>query len=129
MAKTEKNLGEAYTGESQARSRYNAFAERAEADGLTEIAKLFRETADQEYLHAKDHLHRLGIVKSTEENLDFAIKGEEFEYKEMYPRMIKDARAEGDEWALTILDIAMEAEKRHAARFRKALEDLRRSPK
>ena len=129
MAKTEKNLGEAYSGESQARSRYNAFAERAEADGLTEIAKLFRETADQEYLHAKGHLHRLGIVKSTEENLDFAIKGEEFEYKEMYPRMIKDARVEGDEWALTTLNIAMEAEKRHASKFRKALEDLRGSPK
>lgn len=120
--RTTRNLADAFSGEAQARARYMAFARKAEADGLTKIAKLFREIADQEFEHANEHLRCLGMVKSTLENLEAAVQGETYEFTEMYPKMVKEAKEDGDEWAVFSFTQAMEAEKKHADKFKKAIE-------
>lgn len=99
MPKTEKNLDEAFAGESQANRKYLAFAKKADAEGYRQVAKLFRATAEAETVHALNHLKELGGVKTTKENLEAAIGGEMYEVDSMYPPMIQDAVEEGEKGA------------------------------
>lgn len=124
MSKTEKNLQEAFAGESQANRKYLAFAEKADKEGHSQAAKLFRAAAAAETIHAHAHLRAMKGIGSTEENLQTAIDGETHEFKNMYPAMIKEAEEEGNKAALRSFQYANEVEKEHAALYRKALENL-----
>jgi len=124
MSQTEKNLKEAFAGESQANRKYLAFAKQAEKDGYAQAAKLFRAAAEAETVHAHAHLRTLGEIKSTTDNLKAAISGETFEFKSMYPEMIKTAEAEGNKAALRSFTFANEVEKIHARLYQKALDNL-----
>jgi len=121
MTTTEENLAEAFAGESQANRKYLAFADQAEKDGLPNIARLFRTTAEAETIHANGHLKALGHVKSTAENLQAAIDGETYEYQEMYPPMLAKAEEEGHR-AKRMFGYAVKAEAVHAELYSKALE-------
>ncbi|HEY6010093.1 MAG TPA: rubrerythrin family protein [Nitrospirota bacterium] len=127
MAITEKNLQDAFAGESQANRKYLAFAKKAEAEGFKQAAKLFRAAAAAETIHAHNHLRELGAVKSTRENLLDAISGESYEFQKMYPSMIADAQMEGHTAALRSFNYANEVEKIHAALYKKALDSLGRN--
>lgn len=127
MSKTEKNLQDAFAGESQANRKYLAFAKKAEAEGFKQAAKLFRAAAAAETIHAHNHLKELGVVKSTKENLMAAINGESYEFQKMYPQMIADAQAEANTGALRSFNFANEVEKVHAALYQKALDTLGRN--
>jgi len=85
MSKTDDNLKVAFAGESQANRRYLAFAKKAEEEGFTQVAKLFRAAAEAETIHSLNHLRIIGEIKSTRENLETAVSGETFEFKKMYP--------------------------------------------
>jgi rubrerythrin len=124
MSKTERNLEEAFAGESQANRTYLAFASKAEDEGYKQVAKLFRAAADAETVHALSHLRELGKVKSTGENLREAIGGETHEFQSMYPKMIDEANAEGAKGALRSFTFANQVEKIHADLYKKALEQL-----
>jgi rubrerythrin len=124
MSKTEKNLQDAFAGESQANRRYLAFSQQAEQEGYAQVAKLFRAAAAAETIHAHNHLKGLGAIKSTKENLMAAISGETYEFQKMYPPMIDDAKSEGQDYALRSFSLANEVEKVHAALYMKALENL-----
>ncbi len=124
MSKTEQNLKDAFAGESQANRKYLAFAKKAEEEGYVQAAKLFRAAAAAETIHAHNHLRGLSGVKSTKENLLAAISGESYEFQKMYPQMIADAKAEGQDYALRSFNMANEVEKVHAALYQKALESL-----
>ncbi len=124
MSKTEQNLQEAFAGESQANRKYLAFAKKAEEEGYVQVARLFRAAAAAETIHAHNHLKSMSGVKSTRENLLAAISGESYEFQKMYPRMITDAKAEGQDYALRSFNLANEVEKVHADLYQKALENL-----
>lgn len=124
MSKTERNLQDAFAGESQANRKYLAFAKKAEAEGYKQVAKLFRATAEAETVHAMNHLRELGGIKTTRENLEAAIGGETYEVESMYPPMIQDAASEGKKAAQNSFTYAFEVEKIHAALYKKALEAL-----
>ena len=123
-SQTEKNLKEAFAGESQANRRYLAFAKKAEQDGFKQVAKLFRAAAEAETVHAHSHLRALGAVKSTKENIQEAIAGETHEFKKMYPEMLTKAKAEGIKPAEMSFDYANQVEKIHAALYEKAMAEL-----
>lgn len=123
-SKTEKNLREAFAGESQANRKYLAFAKKAEAEGHPQVARLFRAAAEAETVHAHAHLRALGGIGSTEANLREALGGETHEFTEMYPRMIREATSEGFDDALRSFTLANAVEKVHADLYRKALEGL-----
>ena len=95
--KTEKNLMEAFAGESQARNKYTYFASKAKKEGYEQIAALFLETAENEKEHAKIWFKLLhdGDIPTTTENLKAAAEGENFEWTDMYDRMAKEAKEEG----------------------------------
>jgi rubrerythrin len=124
MSKSEKNLKEAFAGESQANRKYLAYAKKAEQEGYKQAAKLFRAAAAAETIHAHNHLRELGVVRSTKENLLDAINGESHEFQHMYPQMIADAKTEGNNGALRSFNYANEVEKVHAALYQKALDSL-----
>lgn len=128
MSKSEKNLKEAFAGESQANRKYLAFAERAEDENLPGAAKLFRAAAAAETIHAHKHLRTMKGVRSTKENLQEAIAGETHEFKSMYPQMIADAKEEGERQAEISFTYANEVEKIHAALYEKALEQMDQFP-
>ncbi|MHB8880845.1 MAG: rubrerythrin family protein [Thermodesulfovibrionales bacterium] len=128
MSKTEKNLQEAFAGESQANRKYLAFAKKAEEEGFAQIARLFRAAAEAETVHAHSHLRELNGVKGTKENLAAAISGESHEFQTMYPQMIADAEAEGVNGALRSFTYANEVEKIHAALYQKALDNAGKNP-
>ncbi len=124
MSKTEKNLADAFAGESQANRKYLAFAAKAEKEGFTQVAKLFRAAADAETVHAHNHLRALKGIKSTAENLQEAIGGETYEFESMYPPMIDDARAEDNKAAQRTFEYANAVEKVHAGLFKKTAEKM-----
>jgi rubrerythrin len=128
MTKTEKDLQDAFAGESQANRKYLAFAKKADQEGYKQIAKLFRAAAEAETVHAHNHLRELGGIKSTKENLLEAIDGESYEFQKMYPQMIEDARAEDKKGAERSFSYANEVEKVHADLYKKALENLGSNP-
>ena len=123
--KTEKNLQNAFAGESQARNKYTYFASVAKKAGYEQIAELFLKTADNEKEHAKMWFKELGGIGSTEENLLAAAEGENYEWTDMYDQMAKDAEAEGfPELAAKFRGVAA-IEKRHEERYRKLLQNVK----
>jgi len=121
MPSTEENLRNAFAGESQAFQKYTAFAEKAEREGLKNIARLFRTTAQAERIHATGHLHALDDVGSTSENLKAAIAGETYEFTEMYPPMLNRAEADNHK-AKRMFGYAAKAEEVHAKLYTLALQ-------
>ncbi len=124
MEKSIANLNEAFAGESQANRKYLAFALKAEQEGYHQIARLFRAAAEAETIHALNHLRALKAIHSTAENLKEAVQGETAEFREMYPKMIAEARVEAHKDAERTFNFANEVEKVHARLFQKALENL-----
>ena len=131
--KTHQNLKEAFAGESQANRRYLYFAKVADVEGEPDVAGLFRDTAEGETGHAHGHLDYLKQVGdpatdkpigATDVNLKSAVHGETFEYTDMYPGMAKTARDEGFAEIADWFETLAKAEKSHAGRFQKALDDL-----
>ncbi len=124
MSKTEKNLTEAFAGESQANRKYLAYARRAADENLEGICKLFLAVAESEAIHARKHLSYLKGIKSTKENVLDALEGETHEFKNMYPQMIEDAKEEGERGAEISFRYANESEKAHAELFSQALTEM-----
>ncbi len=121
---TTDNLKEAFAGESMANRKYLAFAKKADEEGLKQVAKLFRAAAAAETVHAHNHLGVLGEIKSTGENLKWAIEGETFEFNEMYPAYIEEAKKEGNKDAAWSFNLANQVEQIHAGLYKKALDNL-----
>ena len=126
-SKTEKNLMEAFAGESQARNKYTYFASKAKKEGYEQIAAIFQETADNEKEHAKLWFKLLngGDVPSTEENLLAAAQGENFEWTDMYERMAAEAKEEGFDRIAYLFTEVGKIEKEHEERYRKLLENVK----
>jgi rubrerythrin len=131
--KTHKNLKDAFAGESQANRRYLYFAKVADVEGYPEIAMNFRETAEGETGHAHGHLDYLKVVGDPATdlpigdsvlNLKAAVAGETHEYTDMYPGMAKSARDEGFDEIADWFETLAKAERSHANRFQKALDQL-----
>lgn len=125
-SKTEKNLMDAFAGESQARNKYTYFASKAKKEGYEQIAALFEETANNEKEHAKIWFKLLngGDIPSTEENLKAAAEGENFEWTDMYDRMAKEAKEEGFDKIAYLFEQVGKIEKEHEARYLKLLENV-----
>ena len=117
--KTEKNLMEAFAGESQARNKYTYFASKAKKEGYEQIAAIFQETADNEKEHAKLWFKLLhgGEVPTTAENLQAAAEGENYEWTDMYDRMAKEAKEEGFDRLAFQFEAVGKIEKEHEERF------------
>lgn len=124
MTNSEKNLWEAFAGESQANRKYLAFAKKADKEGHAQIAKLFRAAAHAETVHAHAHLRALKAIGDTAANLKEAVAGETHEFKNMYPGMIEAARADGNKAAEQSFRFANEVEKIHADLYQKALDNM-----
>ena len=125
-SKTEKNLMDAFAGESQARNKYTYFASKARKDGYEQIAEIFEETANNEKEHAKLWFKLLNnnSIPSTVENLKSAAEGENFEWTDMYDRMAKEAREEGFDRIAFLFESVGKIEKEHEARYKKLLENV-----
>lgn len=121
MSATNENLASAFAGESQANRKYLFFAEKADAEGYTQIARLFRAAAEAETVHARNHLKVLEGIKSTRDNLAAAIGGENHEFTEMYPGFIEQAQSEGNDKAKRSFDLANQVERIHHGLFQAAL--------
>lgn len=121
MGTTTENLAAAFAGESQANRKYLAFAKKAEAEGLAQIAKLFRAAAEAETVHAHAHLRVMGSIKDTKENLKAAIEGEHHEFTAMYPEFLEIARKEGNKAAEKSFDFANQVEQIHHGLYEAAL--------
>jgi rubrerythrin len=133
-SKTEKNLKDAFAGESQANRRYLYFANKADIEGYNDVAALFRSTAEGETGHAHGHLEYLeqcgdpatGLpIGATSDNLKAAVAGETHEYTDMYPGMAKMARDEGFDEVADWFETLAKAERSHANRYQKALTELK----
>ena len=124
--KTEKNLQEAFAGESMARNKYTYFASKAKKDGYVQIAAIFEETAGNEKEHAKMWYKLLngGKVSDTATNLEDAANGENFEWTDMYDRMAKEADEEGFPEIAEKFRAVGELEKHHEERYRKLLQNI-----
>jgi rubrerythrin len=125
MSSTIENLKNAFAGESQANQKYRAFARKAEQDGFPNVAKLFRTAAEAERIHAEGHLKAMDGIGGTTDNLQAAINGETYEYKEMYPPMFDQAKTD-DHKAQRMFGYALEAEAVHARLYALALEAVKR---
>ena len=137
-SRTETNLITAFAGESQARNRYTYFASRARKDGFIQISLIFEETANQEKEHAKRLFKFLeggtasvsaefpaGVIGSTDENLEAAAAGENYEWTEMYPGFAAVAREEGFEEIAGVFEAIAVAEKQHEKRYLGLLGNVR----
>ena len=124
MNNTQENLQSAFAGESQANRKYLFFAEKAEKGGHPQIARLFRAVAEAETVHARNHIGALGSIKSAKDNLAAAISGENYEFTQMYPGFIEQAKAEGNRRAEITFDYANKVEKIHHRLYQKALDAL-----
>lgn len=124
MPTTKENLATAFAGESQANRKYLAFARKAVKDGFPHVARLLRAAAEAETVHALGHLGAMEGVGTTLANLEEAVKGETYEYTEMYPPMTAQAEAEGHR-AKVMFRFAMKAEAIHAKLFQLALEAVK----
>ena len=122
--KTEKNLWEAFAGESQARNKYTYFASVAKKAGYEQIAALFLQTADNEKEHAKLWFKELGELGDTAENLLHAAEGENFEWTDMYERMAKEAEEEGFQTLANRFRAVAAIEKTHEERYRALLNNV-----
>lgn len=122
---TTDNLWAAFAGESQANRKYLAFAKKAEEEGYSQIAKLFRAAAEAETVHAHSHFRVLKGVQSTLENLKTAMEGENHEFTKMYPEFLKLSQTEGNKAAETSFKFAMAVEKVHYDLYEKAWKSLK----
>lgn len=118
---TKDNLQAAFAGESQANRKYLAFAKKADEEGFPQVAKLFRAAAAAETVHAHAHLRVMKGVNSTAENLQAAIEGEGYEFRQMYPDFLKEAEAEGNQPAAYSFKNALAVEKIHHGLYNQAL--------
>ena len=132
-SKTLDNLKEAFAGESMANRRYLYFAQKADIEGYNDAATVFRSTAEGETGHAHGHLEFMEAVGDpatgkpigdTQKNLAAAIAGETHEYTDMYPGMARTAREEGFDEIADWFETLAKAERSHAGRFQKALDEL-----
>lgn len=119
-ANTDKNLHEAFAGESQAHMRYIIFADRADHEKRPEVARLFRAIAFAERIHATNHLRALDLLKTSKENLQVAIDGEHYEVNEMYPKFKAVAEEDQEAAAIKSTTWALETEKVHEVMYKKA---------
>ena len=126
-SKTERNLMEAFAGESQARNKYTYFASKAKKEGYEQIAAIFLETAENEKEHAKIWYKLLngGEVGSTIENLQAAADGENYEWTDMYDRFAKEAKEEGFDKIAYLFEAVGKIEKEHEERYKKLLENVK----
>lgn len=124
--KTEKNLMEAFAGESQARNKYTYYASQAKKEGYEQIAAIFQESADNEKEHAKIWFKLLhdGAIGSTIENLKDAAGGENYEWTSMYKTFAEDARSEGFNDIAALFDLVGKIEKEHEERYNKLLQNI-----
>jgi len=125
MAKTTDNLKEAFAGESQASTRYLAFARKADQEGQPQVARLFRAAALAETFHARNHLDVMEGIKSTQDNLKEAVSGENTEHVKMYPEFIEQANKEQKPKAARTFDFARKVEIMHEALYKAALDALK----
>jgi len=139
---TIKNLNAAFQGESNASNRYAAFAKKADAEGLPQVAKLFRAASAAEAIHRDSHKAAIielgGAVESfkldevkpatTAENLKAAIKGETYERDTMYPEFLATAKADDAKSAIRTFQFALAVEKQHAVLYQNALDQLGKNP-
>ncbi len=125
-SKTEKNLMEAFAGESQARNKYTYYASKAKKDGYEQIAAIFTETADNEKEHAKLWFKLLhdGEVPDTVQNLKDAANGENYEWTDMYDKFAKEAKEEGFTKIAYLFEAVGKIEKEHEERYKKLLENI-----
>ena len=126
-SKTEKNLMEAFAGESQARNKYTYYASQAKKEGYVQISKIFEETANNEKEHAKIWYKLLngGSISDTMHNLEDAANGENYEWTEMYAKFAQEAKEEGfDDIAFLFEKVAL-IEKHHEDRYKKLLENIK----
>ena len=125
--KTEKNLMEAFAGESQARNKYTYFASKAKKEGYEQIAAIFQETADNEKEHAKMWFKLLngGDIGTTAENLKAAADGENYEWTDMYAEFAKTAKEEGFARIAYLFEEVAKIEKEHEQRYLKLLENVK----
>ena len=124
-SKTEKNLMEAFAGESMARNKYTYYASKAKKDGFVQIANIFEETAANEKEHAKMWFKYLnGGIDDTAANLKAAAEGENYEWTDMYDRMAKEAHEEGFEEIALKFELVAKVEKEHEERYRKLLANV-----
>ena len=125
-SKTEKNLMEAFAGESQARNKYTYFASKAKKEGYEQIGAILQETADNEKEHAKLWFKLLngGDISTTSENLKAAAEGENYEWTDMYDRMAKEAKEEGFDKIAYLFEAVGKIEKEHEERYKKLLENV-----
>ena len=123
--KTEKNLQEAFAGESQARNKYTFFALVAQREGYEELAELFLKTARNEQEHARCWFQELGHIGTSAENLLAAAEGENYEWTDMYDRMAREADEEGFHDLADRFRMVGAIEKRHEERYRKLLDDVK----
>lgn len=122
--KTEKNLMEAFSGESQARNKYTFFASKAKKEGYVQIAKIFEETAANEKEHAEVWFKYFHGVGTTTENLQAAAEGENYEHTTMYKDFAKVAREEGFEDIAVQMDNIASVEAHHEQRYLKLKENI-----
>ena len=121
MSVTLKNLESALAGESMAHIKYRYFAKIAREEGFEDVAKHFEETANQEIKHAWGHLELLIGKPSTKECLELAIKGETYEFTEMYPKFEEEAEREGNDEAMLEARLQAKESEEHAEQFKKVL--------
>lgn len=124
MGKAYDDLMVAFGGESKANRKYTAFAKKADEEGFSQVARLFRAAAEGEAIHAAKHFKAAQEIKTTRENLENAIAGEHYEVVEMYPPMISDAQQEEYRDAVKSFTRAWNVEKIHEALYKAALETL-----
>ena len=132
-SRTEENLKHAFAGESMANRRYLYFAQKADVEGYNDVSTVFRSTAEGETGHAHGHLEYLeetgdpatGLpIGETSNNLKAAVAGETHEYTDMYPGMARTAREEGFDEIADWFETLAKAERSHAGRFQRALDQL-----
>lgn len=122
--KTEKNLQEAFAGESQANRRYLFFADKADKEGQPQVARLFRAAADAETVHARNHFNAMDGIGSTKENVMAASIGEHYEFTRMYPPFIDQAEQENNKRAQRSFELANQVEEIHHKYFEATLKAL-----
>jgi rubrerythrin len=126
---TEKNLQEAFSGESSAARRYTLFAEKAEKEGQKQAARLFKAAAEAEMVHSKNHVNAMDGIGATKDNLLAASIGEQHEFTEMYPAMISKAREERNDRAERSFDWANQVEKIHHGLYDKMYQEVKAGQK
>ena len=122
--KTEENLKTAFAGESQANCRYLFFADKAEKEGYSQVARLFRAAAEAETIHARNHFEAMDAIGSTRDNLTAAAIGEHYEFTRMYPPFIAIAEDEQNDRSVRSFNLANEVEQIHHSLFEATLKEV-----